>query len=244
MCLRLKSWSPHLLMILLTCPSSFAHQTAPKIAARLNATQAQRDISGGAALIFNNRPQNPTLRPKSSDLSEEFEDALALANRARDANPPRYEDAEMAYRLAAKLNPNDPRPYVGLGNVSYDRKQFAEAAKLYKQAVLVMARDSSANKRTVRGWKTSASTEENATVHFYVGTTLLQAGNFSDAEIEFRKALGLSSNNANWHAQMGYCLLKQKKFVEASKSLQRAHRLDPKPEYEQLLQLSLNRRTN
>ena len=94
-----------------------------------------QDVMGGASLIFVARPKNPPVRPKatrakeeqptqpnstakptnnngnsaaSGDMSDEVEDALALGNSARDAEPPRYQDAEKAYRLAAKLNDKDP----------------------------------------------------------------------------------------------------------------------------------------
>jgi Flp pilus assembly protein TadD len=228
-----------------------------------------QDIMGGAALIFIRRPQNPPVRRRvskvstksdtkysapsdektsenpqkvKSDLSDEIEDALALANSARDTNPPRYQDAELAYRLATKLNPKDPRPYVGLGNIWYDQKQYAEAAKMYKQAVMVMAADSSGRTWTIRG-KLPPWSEENAKWRAYLGATLLQARSFSEAEVELREAISLDSNNANWHAQLGYCLLEQNKFSDASRSLKVALRLDPKnAEYQQLLKLSLARR--
>jgi len=233
--------------------------------------KSHQDVVGGSALVFIKRPQNPPVRRRpskvrtqsgknnsspsdeqpsnssqkiKSDMSEEIEDALALANSARDANPPRYRDAEMAYGLAAKLNPKDPRAYVGLGNIWYDQKQYAEAAKMYKQGLMVMASDSSGRKWTVRG-KLPPWSDESGEWRAYLGNTLLQGGNFSEAEVELRQAVSLDSNNANWHAQLGYCLLKQNKWPEASKSLKLALRLDPNNlEYQRLLQLSLKGRSN
>src|SRR4029079_1263798 len=48
--------------------------------------------------------------------------------------PPRYEDSETAYRLAAKLDDRDPRPYLGLANLWYDQKNYQAAAKMYREA--------------------------------------------------------------------------------------------------------------
>ena len=103
----------------------------------LSSSFASQDSLGGASLIFIAHPKNPPVRPKAlraraqqssqpapasapaadknnsaaaDELSDAVEDALELGNSARDAEPPRYEDAEKAYRLAAKLDYHDPRP--------------------------------------------------------------------------------------------------------------------------------------
>lgn len=115
-----------------------------------------QDIRGGASLLFQHH--NPPVRGRQdskrsakqaapntlrSDQSSEssskslqdqdinfaVEEALALGNSARDDKPPRYQDAERLYRLAAKLDPKDRRPHIGLGNVFYDQKHYAEAAE-------------------------------------------------------------------------------------------------------------------
>lgn len=72
---------------------------------------------------------------RAAPTEELLEDALWLGNEARDSDPPRYEEAERAYRLAAKLAPKDPRPYIGLGNIFWDRKRLDEAAAAYRNAV-------------------------------------------------------------------------------------------------------------
>jgi tetratricopeptide (TPR) repeat protein len=72
-----------------------------------------------------------------NDRSDAVEDALFLGNSARDSDPPRLEEAERAYRLALKLDRDDPRPHVGLANIYYDRKQFEKAAAEYRAALNV-----------------------------------------------------------------------------------------------------------
>ena len=87
----------------------------------------------GGGRIFDERHHNPLI----DELRSGVEDAIELGNSARDGNPPRYQDAERAYRLAAKLDPKDPRPYLGLGNIFYDQGQLSKAATAYRQAVVL-----------------------------------------------------------------------------------------------------------
>jgi Flp pilus assembly protein TadD len=228
-----------------------------------------QDITG-AAKIFIVHPKNPPVRQRSpsattkhdksastnsepvprgtqqpvSDMNDALEDALALGNSARDGEPPRSEDAEKAYRLAAKLNPKDPRPYIGLGNLWSDQKRYAEASRIYKQALIAMASDSSGRKWTLRGQAASPGwDDQSAEWHAYLGNTLLQTKDFAAAGIEFQNATERNPTNDQWHALRGYSLLQQGRFGEASRSLREALRLKPgKVEYRQLLQLANNRK--
>lgn len=229
----------------------------------------RQDILGGASLIFITRPKNPLVRQRaarskkqknapvtseptpgtksgnpaaSDDMSDEVEDALALGNSARDAEPPRYQDAERAYRLAAKLNDKDPRPYLGLANLWYDKKNYEAAANMYREATQRMK----PKKVTTMGafgtksiepgdsiWSTSSGRGE---VHAYLGNSLLQLGRFADAEKELRSATIEDSGNAQSFALLGYSFFQQKKYAEATEALQKATALAPDIEaYKQLL---------
>ena len=59
-------------------------------------------------------------KPTAPDNSAQMEDAMSLADDARQAG--RNEAAERGYQLASKLMPSDPRPYLGLGHIYYDQK--------------------------------------------------------------------------------------------------------------------------
>jgi Flp pilus assembly protein TadD len=211
---------------------SFNYSRAPGI----------QDITGGAKLIFG-RPDDPEVRQHgsasraASQAKDAVEDALALANSARNANPPRYHDAQVAYRLAAKLNPKDPRPSMGLGNIWYDQKQFAAAAKMYREALSMMTTMPSGG-GTLRGQLASAEQRHfSAELRGSFGLTLLQIFNWAKAQEEFERALRSEPTNARWHALRGYSLFKQGNKPEAVKAFQEAVRLDPgNSEYEQLLQ--------
>lgn len=92
----------------------------------------------GRTGLGNKLTQDSETKPLTDDMSDEVEDALALGNSARDDKPPRYDDAERAYKLAIKLNPDDFRPYIGLGNIYLDQKKFEGSAKAYKEAVRLL----------------------------------------------------------------------------------------------------------
>src|SRR5262245_5572599 len=61
-------------------------------------------------------PPAPTPALAASAVNKDLEDAIAAGNDARSADPANYDEAEKAYRLAAKIAPTDVRPYEGLGN--------------------------------------------------------------------------------------------------------------------------------
>lgn len=236
---------------------------------------ANQDALGGASAIFIARPKNPPVRPKASrakelqasqpnssakpgnsnanpvingGMSGEVEDALELGNSARDAEPPRYQDAEKAYRLAAKLDDKDPRPYLGLANLWYDQKNYEAAAKMYREAtermtpkkpLILGAFSSKINDRDKSVWSSLLASGE---AHAYLGNALLQAGMFAEAEAELRTATFEDSRNAQSYALLGYSFFQQKKYAEASAALKKALELSPDNEaYKRLLNESAAR---
>ena len=240
---------------------------------------ASQDSLGGASLIFIAHPKNPLVRPKALrtkaqqtsqpatasapaaeknnpatavELSDAVEDALELGNSARDAEPPRYQDAEKAYRLAAKLDDDDPRPYLGLANLWYDQKNYQAAAKMYREATERMT----PKKPTMLGGVSSkihgsisgsinanrTSLLESAEAHAYRGSALLQAGLFAEAEADLRLATSENYKNAQSYALLGYSFFQQKKYAEATAALKKALELSPNTEeYKKLLEESVSR---
>jgi len=213
-----------------------------------------RELLGGASLLFP-RPQNPPThrRKPPSQSSEEtssgskpiapppatseqpndaVEDALFLGNSARDRTPPDLVSAEKAYRLAWKLNPVDPRPYIGLGNVYFDQQRYAEAARAYKDAIDLgkpikeLAVGKMLGGISSRKVGSIRTVPENGDWHAYLGTALLGQQNAAEAEIELRYALAINRNNASWRAQLGSALASQKRYSEAAALLESALRLD------------------
>ena len=103
----------------------------------------ERDLVGGAALIFR-RPENPkTLagggrisgsRDRTPHLRTQ-DQILAKGNEARSAAAPRYSEAEGQYKLAAKQDPEDHRAFAGLGNIYLDQGRFSDAIDAYRDAL-------------------------------------------------------------------------------------------------------------
>jgi tetratricopeptide (TPR) repeat protein len=73
------------------------------------------------------RPPRTGTRPTTPDNSAQLEDALSLADDARQNG--RDEAAERGYLLATKLAPSDPRAYLGLGHIYYNQKKYPDAEK-------------------------------------------------------------------------------------------------------------------
>ncbi len=227
-----------------------------------------QDLQGGTG-IFTTRPVNPSVRsttrpqkensksvndasrvaipkkespkePPRAEMKEAIEDALTLGNSARDAKPPRYEDAELAYKLAAKLSPTDPRPYIGLGNTYYDQKKYEEAAKAYKEAlrlgqksaligvILGGALPSKSGVAIGAAIGSGVYGKNYAELHSYLGNILSHQEKWAEAEVEFKTALlDKSSRNGQLYASLGYALYKQKKYSEATTSFEKALSLEP-----------------
>jgi tetratricopeptide (TPR) repeat protein len=211
----------------------------------------QQDITGGARMIFG-RPENPPARvnkkrqtgagdlqrsgysePKTSsattNLTDKVDDAIALGNAARDREPPDLDSAEKAYRLAWKLDPRDPRPYVGLGNVYMDQGKYAEAAKSYKEAIRLGV-PNSRNWSGIRGAGIGTSSVKNRSAarwHAYLATAWLGQQKLREGERELIDAITIDPRHAQWRALLGYCLFLQRRYTAASVAYDIALRLNP-----------------
>jgi len=206
----------------------------------VNAQQnrVRQDITGGAALIFK-RPENPStkarddavaVRSATVDTSDQVEDAIALGNAARDRKPPDFESAERAYRLAWKLNPRDPRPYRGLGNLYWDQRRFTEAAQAYREAVRYMddgkGRDLSVATPGIPPRRSSPKTDD-LRVRLFLAASLLEEKKSIAAERELRAIEVSYFSNAEWNALFGYALAAQGRYTEAVAAYEKAVNSEP-----------------
>jgi cytochrome c-type biogenesis protein CcmH/NrfG len=214
-----------------------------------------QDISGGARMIFG-KPENPTsarqdelaakggrVPSTASESSDKVDDAIALGNAARDRKPPDLESAEKAYQLAWKLNPRDPRPFVGLGNVYMDQGKYAEAARAYKNALnLAMPKGPLAGVRgagfalaEIVSKSSSSERRSNAEWLAYLATAHLGEQKLREAEEYLNYAIIVDPERAELHALLGYCLFLQERYSASSIAYARAVQLDASnPKYQEL----------
>ena len=71
--------------------------------------------------------------------------ALDRAEAAKLASPPRYDEAEHAYRFAIYADPYDTRAYFGLGYIYAAQKRNAEAVEAYRKAVEIQPKSDAAH---------------------------------------------------------------------------------------------------
>ena len=209
-----------------------------------------KDIKGGAALIFK-RPENPTTKDRKNateenrrtpkdDIKDKVEDAIALGNAARDRKPPDFESAEKAYRLAWKLDPRDPRPYIGLGNVYWDQRRYPEAAQAYREAVRSIDRYRNLSALLLSGAFGISKARKpdlspDAQTRVYYAATLLEQQDLLAAERQLRLAARRDEENAEWNGLFGYVLSAQGRYTESLAAYQKAIRVEPSNEKYRLL---------
>lgn len=216
-----------------------------------------KDIMVGAAVLIK-RPQNPStqrrgarrnessgarpvkIRPDSATekpdkINESVEDALELGNAARDRKPPDLESAEMAYRLAWKLNPKEARALIGLGNVYFDQKRYSEAALAYREALKLGEQSrgflafgtKGATTSTVSKASTSQDESASATLNGYLAASLMENGELAGAERHLLKSIQQDPENGEWQGLLGFNLYQQGRFTESLEFLTAAVKLAP-----------------
>ena len=204
------------------------------------AAQGQKLAPDGAAKAEVSSTEKPAASanpPTAADSSDEVEDALSLGNAARDRQPPDLASAEKAYRLAWKLKPTDPRPFIGLGNVYLDQERYPEAAKAYKEAIRLTTPKTSSvgaiggllGKKSGGGAIVSSSRPMSAEVsdwRVFAVAALLRQDKLLVAERELKSEIAADSTNARLRALLAYDLFTQKRYAAASETYKSALALD------------------
>jgi tetratricopeptide (TPR) repeat protein len=175
--------------------------------------------AGGAAMIFH-KPDNPPVhgnsgpsavgggrashgaRTRTRPTVNVQEQTIAKANAARSAPTPRYSEAELNYKLAAKQDPNDARAQVGLGNVYLDQGRFKDAVDAYQQALKV-------KKDYVEAYQP-------------LSYSLAQLNRFPEAIDTLKQALEYDPNNPEIYNNLAFSYGHAERYPEAIEASQQA----------------------
>jgi tetratricopeptide (TPR) repeat protein len=182
----------------------------------------------------------PGTRSQPVDNSN-LDDALSLANDARQAG--RYEAAERGYLLAAKIAPNDPRSYLGLGHTYYSQKKFPEAEKSYARAASLSKGDSEPYARLAFTYtelqrldealamarRAVAAQPDNYYGYLAVGYVLSLRHNYAEAEIAYRKSVSLAPQPLIvLQQELVRILSEQRRYADAATEARKGIEIAPK----------------
>jgi tetratricopeptide (TPR) repeat protein len=180
-------------------------------------------------------------RPQPVDNSAQLEDALSLADDARQHE--RYEAAERGYQLAARLVPGDPRPYLGLGHSYYSQKKFVEAEKAYLRAAGLGHGDSEPYARLAFTYtelkrpdealnaahRSIAAQPDNYYGYLALGYVLSLSSRNVEAEAAYRKAVTLTPQPlVVLHLELVRVLSAQRRYKDGAVEAKKAVDIDPK----------------
>jgi tetratricopeptide (TPR) repeat protein len=131
-----------------------------------------------------------------------------LAEGDSDMQTTKLADAEQAYQAAVKLEPNDPRTHISLGNLyRFEHKQGDAQVEFMK----VLEID-----------------PKNAATHAALGNLYSDQNQRGLAENQYRAAVALEPDRANYYLDLGEVLRKEDKTAEAEDQIRTAVGLSPK----------------
>jgi tetratricopeptide (TPR) repeat protein len=178
------------------------------------------DPVGGAALIFR-KPDNPALRSGGGSSATAATSGkkgkttpavqakvvaqdriIARGNAARSAPTPRYSEAEVEYKLAAREDPSDPRAHAGLGNVYLDQGKFKDAIDAYRKAIEIRP--------------------DYVPAYQPLGYSLARLNRHAEAIETFKQALQYDGTNAEVYNNLAFAAVHAERFPEAVEAAQQA----------------------
>lgn len=183
---------------------------------------------------------NSQINRLTKDAVTLAEDAIELGNAQREMTPPRYAQAETAYRLAAKLNPKDAKPHAFLGDILFEQQRFKEAETVLRRALTIDPKDVVSYARLSYVFsKLGRFDEADETARrlqalkpneFYgyctLGWSQFRRQNYAEAAAAYRRAIELSPQTPGLYSDLGLILLSQRRADEAADYFRRALALD------------------
>ena len=188
-------------------------QTKTPVNSTRTAKTAPKNKTGKTSNKLNNTVITVAQTPDDPVKDEQFEEAVAEGNAARDARD--YVAAEDAYKRAGKIKSDDARAIYGLGNIYSDQHRWEEAENLYRQAMKFEP--------------------DSADAYIALSFVLTQplvgrdlSPRFAEAAQMARQAIELDPENPLAYDQLGLALeLSGKIGSETETNYRRATKLDP-----------------
>jgi Flp pilus assembly protein TadD len=152
----------------------------------------------------------------------------------------RHEEAEAAYREAARLDPADVDIHVGLGTALSSLGRMEEAGAAYREALRVTPANAAAcnslgntlfslgrHEEAEAAYREAARLDPaDVDARTSLGSVLAYLGRFAEGESAYREARGLDPGNAEVYNGLGYVLACLGRFAEAEAAYRQAQRLD------------------
>jgi superkiller protein 3 len=201
-----------------------------------SAIQAQK--SGGLTIPeSNNSSRDGTGLPKDDKGWYDLGRALAAKKE--------YQQAEVAYREAMRLQPDNANYPNAVGWVLMNQGKNVEAEPLFREAIrlnanwhgfytnlgVVLMRQKKYIKAEETFREAVRLMPDDAGNLFDLGYALSAQQKYQQAETAFREAIRLKPDDANYHDRLGYVLSEQQKFQQAEAVYREAMRLQPNISY-------------
>lgn len=190
------------------------------------------------------RPVTPT--PPSRNIEAQVDAAITRGDAARNANPPRYADAEREYRAALRLDDTEARGYSGLGNIYFNQNRYAEAKASFTQAVSYDADDQlsqtllafsnnnlgqwangeRAARAALRAKVEPGETDYKGYAFAALGWSLYKQGKMQQGAQYYQQAIGEQPQNAGLYSDLTQILLDMRQFEEAEAEIAHAAQLN------------------
>lgn len=201
---------------------------------------ANNNSPDAATPVATKTDENTVIAQPVLSIADQVDEALEQGNAARDANPPRYAEAERAYKKAAELDAREARAYAGLGNIYYDQRSYAEAENNFRLAVELDAKDADAHrylaftyikvKKFHEAEQSAKRSIELEPQNFYgysaLGWAQFRLKNYPEAEAAYHKAIALSPQTFGLHSDLGLFLVQQGRYQEAVEPYRKALELN------------------
>lgn len=154
----------------------------------------------------------------------------------------RYEEAIKALHEAIRIKPDLAEVHYELGGVYFKQGSFAVAVSAYQQAIRLKPDypdayfDMGSAYTNLEQWNDAVESfteaarlkpDMSGAARFYIGQACFQLQDYDGAIAAFQKSIDLQPELALVHQYLGASYMALNRWIEASKALQEAIRLDP-----------------